>query len=350
MNTRRRLGPFQLVSMIRPPCRSGHCVLCHGPISNDSPHFIRHTALSRDRLTLAKMHRRAQPPKPVKGPSRFLQLPLEIRRLIYAFCFQRSERYPMCHSVEGGAWHLDNANNWRSSFQLYVYGTVPSNLLRVNKQIRREATREVYRLTVVRMWNVSPPYLPILDYWLRKHPLRYTRCLMTGSFAYPGLGLGSDATTRTDMERFVRILDAMPNLEDLVVYLHYWHSVDLPNMPRYLHLPSVWIRNLIIMRDGLREKITLRLRGDPSSTDHATRCYCYTHTLSGHRTVAEVVEILQRNGFSLTTSSSCGDVSEVQLPFEMRRLCRTVSTQSSSTGRAQNAGVLDRRRRSLIGK
>lgn len=341
--------------MIRPPCRSGHCVLCHGPISNTSPHFIRHTALSRDRLMLAKKHHRAQPSKPVKGPSKFLQLPLEIRLLIYAYCFRRSlqetERYHICHGVEGGAWHLDSPHSWRSSFQLYVYGTVPANLLCVNKQIHREATREVYRLTAVRMCNVSPSYLPTLEYWLRKHPLRHTRCLITGSFAHPGLGLWNVATTRTDTERFVRILNAMPNLEDLLVSFDYWYPADLLNipMPRYLHLSGSWIRNLIIMRDGLREKITLRLRGDPFSTDHANRCYCYSyHRPAYHRTVAEVVKILQRNGFSLTTPSSSRNISEIQLPFEMRRLCRNESSQSSSTGQPRNAGILDRRRRSLI--
>jgi hypothetical protein len=335
--------------MIRPPCRSGHCVLCHGPISTTSPHFVRHTALSRDRLTLAKRYRRVQPSKPSKVPSRFLQLPLEIRLLIYAFCFRtclkETERYHICHSVEGGAWHLDNPNNWQSyPFQLYVYGIVPANLLRVNKQIHKEATREVYRLTAVRMCNVSPACLPTLDYWLRKHPLRYTRFLMTGSFAYPGQGLWSDTTTRTDMERFVRVLNAMPNLEDLLVNFDYWYLADLPNMrkPRLLHLSSSWIRNLVIVRDGLREKVTLRLRGDPFSTDHANRCYCYGYTLLGHRTVTEVVGILQRNGFSLTTPSSPWNVSKVKPPFEMRR------TQTSSIGGPQSKRILDYRRRSLI--
>lgn len=63
---------------------------------------------------------------------------------------------------------------------------------------------------------------------------------MTGSFAYTGRGLWDGVTTRTDTERFVRLLNPMPNLENLLVSFDYWHPAELPNMPmrQYLHLDS----------------------------------------------------------------------------------------------------------------
>ena len=315
--------------MIRPPCRSGHCVFCHGPIFNAPPHFMRHTASSRYRLALAKKARQDQPSSSSKGPSMFLQLPLEIRLIIYGFCLQRpvESQYEggchICHSVEGGAWHLDNPHSIQTCrFQLYIYGIVPASLLRVNKQIHREAIREVYSLTTVRLCGVSPPCLPNLNYWLHDHPLRYTKFLMTGYFVQ-GQRWTDNGPTRTDTERFVRILNAMPNLDDLLVFFDCWHPETWPNIPsrRYLHLHGSWFRTLRIMRDGLRKKIKLRLRGDPFSTHHANTCFCFSHTVWEHLTSTKVVEILQRNGFSLIMPSSPQNISEVQPRFEMVRLC-----------------------------
>jgi hypothetical protein len=222
----------------------------------------------------------------------------------------------------------------------------------VNKQIHREATKEVYRLTSVRLCNVSPPCLPNLDYWLHDHPLRYTKFLMTGYFGHRMRSLWwiDDSTTRTDTERFVRILNAMPNLEDLLISFDCWHPASWPNMPtrRYLHLNTSWICTLQIMRDRLRKKIKLRLRGDPFNTYHAGLCFCFSYTLLGHLAATKVVEILQRNGFSPVMPSSPQNDFEVQPLFEMVRLCDNAAKQTSSTGGASRTNGFNRGHRTLI--
>lgn len=342
-----------LMEIVKPPCRSIHCPICYGSISNTLPQRL--SAFYRIRLgnnrhfhpyRLSKQHQEQSSSLP-KGPSLFLQLPLEIRLLIYKSCQRRPPEMEtqrrICHWVEGGAWHRDDPRNWgRSPFTLDVYGIVPSNLLRVNKQIHREATKEVYRLTAAHLLYLTPNCFPILDYWLHEHPLRYTRFLTIGRFGYSNDDmLKVDDPSITDMGSFVKIFNAMPNLEDLLVNIEGWSQ--FPNTP-YLHLPTHWIPNLLKMCDALHGNITVRLRFE------ANYFVCGNQSLASTRcrnTVTKLAELLQKEGFSLITISPSWNVSHIQLPFEMARFCGNASTQASSNDRALMAAA--RTKATLIG-
>lgn len=236
----------------------------------------------------------------------------------------------ICHWIEGGAWHRDDPRNWRHSpFTLDVYGIVPASLLRVNKQIHREAIREVYFLTAVHLLYVKPDCFPILDYWLRKHPLRYTRFLTIGKFGYSDDDLlEAHVPTIADMGAFISLLNSMPNLEDLLVNIEGWSKpINYP----YLHVPNYWILSLLKMSDSLSGNITLRLRFE------ANYMACGNQILTGQRwrrTVIRLVETLQREGFSLIITSYDQNISDVQLPLEMVRFCGNTSTQAYSTRKA----------------
>lgn len=320
------------MEMVKPPCRSGHCSICYGSISN-TPRYMRDTVSSRTRLANTRRfypyrsskQNQEQPSGLSKSPSLFLQLPLEIRLLIYAFCLRRppemeTERH-VCHWVEGGAWHHDDPLNRRlSPFALEVYGIVPASLLRVNKQIHREATREVYRLTSVHLLHVTPACFPVLDYWLHEHPLRYTRFLTIERVRISNHGLlRIDTSSVTYLRHLVRIFNAMPNLEDLLVNVEGLSK--LSNSP-CLHLPSDWIPSLLRTCDALRENITLRLRFNAHVLVYGIEGF--TGMWREH-TVARLVKILQRKGFSLAPSSH-RNVSDVRLPFEMTRFCGNTSS------------------------
>lgn len=115
VNEERGSCPFQLVSISgRPAARVIACSVM-GLFENFSTICATHCFIQRSVSTCSKV-----PPSPSKRPSMFLQLPLEIRFLI--FIHSASEDKP--------AWHLDSPRHWQSyPFQLYVYSIVPISLL-----------------------------------------------------------------------------------------------------------------------------------------------------------------------------------------------------------------------------
>lgn len=338
------------MDVLRPNCRSRYCWLCHWDVPSEvfeyqSTGYLRPTVASTSRFLenpkaryVRKFRSKALgedgEEASLAQESLFLKLPPEIRLRIYAMCFEeriRTRPRHICHWFEGGGWHVDGPRNPPVSFELTTYSSVPASLLRVNKQINREATRELYRQVSLQMSFLTPFRPNILDYWLRKHPLRFTKSLtISNDLSRVYIRPGITAASRSVMDYYKVLVNLMPNLGTLIILFQCWAQFVGPYMDGGLDLreKAPWLRNVKLLRDTIKEKISLILRFD-SHDMWAQRHPWQSGPLKP--TSSEVIECLTKHRFVLSCPNA--DVSNVEPPFDMVRNQDKATTAKATTAK-----------------
>lgn len=202
-------------------------------------------------------------------------------------------------------------------FELTSNGRVPTNLLRLNRQINREATAELYRRLKVSMANLTPAQLQCLRYWFRtKHPIRLTRSLTIHNEVshYHERQLIGDLT-KEDLRYYSGLFNSMPNLHQVTVAFEDWGSLSgrWNTRPIFLNSTGRFVNNLKYLRDNIRRQVRLVLDFD---TGDAWK-YIYWEGEETKSSKEEMISCLQRLGFTLSNLN--GPIIDSPNRFQMVR-------------------------------
>jgi hypothetical protein len=311
---------IKLGKMWHPNCKTKACELCQGGIpwqdSWQAPSYMHLTRATRSRNAETREARRYTSPKkspkkerrtqdsnvpvgaagsanvparPVSGQKQltFLDLPLEIRRIIYGFSL-RDKSADLRSDVEGGSKFHSDAPRCRTDLRLAVDFRPSIPLLQSNKQIYSEAREEIYRqiplhLIDLHMWDIKEGRA---NYWLREHPFRFTKEVIfeKSELRDAPFSLAERATLMSlsirgnrymdflhrDTEWLAKALNAMKHLRKVRFHIkmwlpkHWYYLTSFGGVTNPIQLSNLlkWLRQSSAIAVTLNPAINVSLAGE----------------------------------------------------------------------------------------
>lgn len=219
--------------------------------------------------------------------------------------------------------HVDGPRYSSPPWDLFAY-IVPANLLQVNRQINREATRELYRRVSLATIFVKQIHNPFVDHWLKKHPLRLTQSLIIQNgfspYCYPRQCI--ETASRAEMRDFITLLNSFPNLVELAMVFTDWAHERFSFIPESpsLQPKSLFLRHLESLRKNIRRSVKLVLHFDYGHSWAANSPWIRTPLIPP---ASELVATLEKRHFVLCGSDT--DALDIDRGFQMTRRASAAS-------------------------
>lgn len=197
----------------------------------------------------------------------FFTLPAEIRLQIYALC---AEPPATTRWMYGGRDSLQTFD-FNPFFGLPEYprhmllrgeGLLAKNLLLTSRKAYDEAVVAMYKHIIIQIHGFPWRCITDLDYWFGDHPFRFTQRIEICKDGRTDTNLvGYKITGRVLVEDFVAVLNQMPNLLELDVFLQYgpW-TLRALQVTELKDAPNSDYFKLFFIKEYLRPEVKYRLR------------------------------------------------------------------------------------------
>lgn len=203
------------------------------------------------------------PVQPAKKELSFLDLPLEIRQLIYSFCAHEQKKKRSRLWQDGVCYpepsEVLNFPKFRPSLVLAASGLAPKELLLTCRQIRAEATVQISgELNAsMRVKRYRFDGGEQLQKWFQRTPLRAVRRLMIHNL----LSLGLDESET--LHGILPAVNNMPSLQTMEMFMSYnWKDIPVSNWTHEkedIWESQHWGTNISHLKEKLKPQITLCL-------------------------------------------------------------------------------------------